>query len=466
MGLRASLQLVSLTPHDTSTSQGRALERRRKIVLTSVVSVGARVVSVGAGLISVPLTFRYLNLESFGMWVVISSLMGVLQFADLGLGNGVKSSIAKASAADNPAEVRTIVSNGYVLLTGVSILLMALFLLAYPMVGWAALLNVRSPDAAAEAGSAVRAFVLCLLAGIPLAAVANIQIGLQQGYQAALWKGAESLCSLAAIAAAILCQASITELVVCYFGAPLVPCALNTVIFFYRNKTIMPKASDLAPSVAAGLLSTGLLFLILQIAVAVTFSLDALLISHALGPIAVAQYAIPDKMLSVIPAVVSIALSPLWPAYSEAIARNDTDWVRSAFNASLLFAALVSLGLGAVLVVLHPAILAIWVPGYSGASYLLIMLIAAWRCVEAIGYALSMYLNGVQVFTLQASVAVITSVVAVAMKYRLLTRIGLPGVPIGMICSYAGFTLLPCGIWVLLRLRGRSALSPGLRAAP
>src|ERR1035437_6060231 len=99
--VKAVKSLLRLKPFDTSTDQGRSQERYRRAALTTVSSVLARAVAVGTSLITVRLTIRYLGVERYGLWMTITSVVSLLWFADLGMGNGLLNAIAEAHGRDD-----------------------------------------------------------------------------------------------------------------------------------------------------------------------------------------------------------------------------------------------------------------------------------------------------------------------------------------------------------------------------
>ncbi len=93
--------VMTLTPFDESTELGRAHERYRKVVLSTGSSLLYKGVSVSTGLISIPLTVDYLGTERFGMWMTLTSILALMTFADLGLGNGLVNAISKSKGNSN-----------------------------------------------------------------------------------------------------------------------------------------------------------------------------------------------------------------------------------------------------------------------------------------------------------------------------------------------------------------------------
>jgi hypothetical protein len=93
--------VLRLKPFDTATPEGRSLERYRRGALTTFTSVTARVLTVFTGLIAVRLTVRYLGTERYGLWMTITSVVAMMSFADLGIGNGLLNSISEAPPAES-----------------------------------------------------------------------------------------------------------------------------------------------------------------------------------------------------------------------------------------------------------------------------------------------------------------------------------------------------------------------------
>ena len=92
--------LFRLRPFETSTEGGRSKERFRRAALTTMASAIAKAIALLTGLISVPLTFRYLGAEQYGIWMVLVSLIAAMGFADLGIGNGLMNAVSEAYGKD------------------------------------------------------------------------------------------------------------------------------------------------------------------------------------------------------------------------------------------------------------------------------------------------------------------------------------------------------------------------------
>ncbi|HDR2600040.1 TPA: hypothetical protein QCI16_004246, partial [Enterobacter ludwigii] len=78
-------------PIDNNLEQGQKdkIKRLRGIYLTALFSLCAKVISMLSIFVTIPATLSYLGNELFGIWMTISSLVAMLTFADMGIGNGI-----------------------------------------------------------------------------------------------------------------------------------------------------------------------------------------------------------------------------------------------------------------------------------------------------------------------------------------------------------------------------------------
>jgi O-antigen/teichoic acid export membrane protein len=439
-----ALGALSLRPADTSTAEGRARERHRRVALSAVASMLAKLLSVGTALISVPLTLHYLGVERFGMWMTISSLIAMLAFADFGIANGVLSAVAQAHGKDDAPGLQRAVSSGFFMLCGIALLITALFALSYPFVRWHAVFNVQGAQARAEAGPALAVFVGCFAAAIALGMVQRVQIGLQQGFVASLWQCVGSVCGLLGVLLAIALQAGLPWLVAALAGAPLLVALLNSLHFYGRSRPdLRPRWRWVSADAARRLAATGWLFFVLQVTVAVAYTSDSLVIAQLLGAAAVAEYAVPEKLFGLIGMGVTMALAPLWPAYGEAVARGDGAWVQRTLKRSLQLAVGIAAVASLLLLVLGPQIMALWVGAAVLPPMLLLLALACWKVVEAAGVALAMFLNGAQVVRLQVWCALPTAAVAIGLKLLWVPLWGVAGAVWASVAAYLVFTALP-----------------------
>lgn len=416
-------------------------------MLSAGASVVAKVVSVSTALITVPLTFHYLGVERYGMWMIMSSMVAMLAFADFGIGNGLLNIIAAAHGRDDNAAIRAAVSSGLVALCSVGLFILTAFAISYSFVPWFRFFNVHSALAQREAGPAIAVFVTCFALSIPSNIVLRTQMGLQRGFVASLWQCLGSVVALCAVLLAILLNAGLPWLVLAFMGGPLVALTVNSLIFFGSMRPdLAPGWSFVRRSTAAEVARTGALFFLLQIAASISYNAHNLIIAQILGVSAVAQYAVPDRLFSFITMAVTMALTPLWPAYRESLMRGDIEWMRRTLYRSIRVAVGSAAVLSTILVVAAPWLIQLWVGGAVKPPFFLILGLGLWKVVEAVGLCLAMFLNGAHVVKPQLIFTTLTAATSIALEIYLVRTIGVSGSVWATLTAFVAFALIPYAI--------------------
>jgi O-antigen/teichoic acid export membrane protein len=444
--------------HDlaTLTSDERSRERNRRIAYAALTAAGARVVAIATAFVSIPLTLHYLGAEEFGLWVTVSSLTVILGFADLGLSFGLMNGVAEAYGENDDEAAGKYVSSTFYLLLGLATTLGVTFFVFYPFVPWPRVFNVTSSDAVAVAGPAVAVLVSISLAGLPLGIVPMTQMAYQEVFKSRIWQAAGNVLSLVTLVIVIALKGDLPWLVLALAGGPVVASLLNGIVLVRQRSWLVPRLRNVTLAVAKRASRLGSAFFLIQISIVVAFQTDNIVIARILGPDAVTQYAIPMRLFLTIPLLASFVLSPLWPAYREALTRGDERWVRRTFFRSLGFSAALGLFLSAALVVIGPLILRAWVGGGIAPSLSFLLAMAAWTTVNCIYGAFMMYLNGIKAMRFQVITSLTMMSANLALSIVLTHLIGIPGPALGSAISVAVFVLTPAIFYVrasLIRMR-------------
>lgn len=452
--LRTALKYVRLRSFDLSTEAGRAAERTRRITLSALASAAARAISISASLVTVPLTLHYLGAERFGMWMAMSAFTAMFSFADLGIGNGILTAVSNAHGRGDLPQVQRYVSSAFFLLGAICLLVLALLALCYPFVPWATFFNVSSPIARSEAAPAIAVFIACFAVSIPLGIAQRVQIGMQMGFMASLWQCLASAIGLCGILCVIWLKAGLPWLVLAYAGAPVLVAAVNSFLFFVRIKPdFSPKFQAVSRSHGSELARTGFLFFALQLAAAVTYTSDNLVIAHALGASQVAHYSVPDRLFAMASMIVSLAITPLWPAFGESLARGDHGWARRTLIRATLLSACIAAVICLIFIFIGPSLIKLWVGTAIHAPLMLLLGLAVWRTTEATAGAASMFLNALRIIKFQIAIALTTALVAIALKIYLVPRFGAPVIPWITTAAFIVFAGIPTAWMLRKRLR-------------
>jgi len=358
-------------------------------------------------------------------------------------GAGLVTMIAEAPDRDERSNVRTLVSSALALLVVSGALVLVVSLVAARVVNWPAVFDL-SPATAHEAAPAIAIFLACLALNIPLGLVTNVQNGLQEGFVANIWLAIGAVLGVSSVVVAALLEASVPVLVVAGSVPPLIALAGNALHFFgHRHPDLRPSLGSVRLSTSMALVRLGGLFFLLQIAVAVGYSSDNLIIAAIRGAPEVTAYAVPFRLFVVFPMVVALIVSPLWPAYGEAIARRDMAWVRRTLHRSLAVVAAITVPCCVLLTIAGPWIIDAWTGGRLHPSRLLLAGLALWAVVGSLGSATSMFLNAARVVRLQVVAASTMAIANVILSVVLVDKIGAAGAVWATLVSYLLFVAIP-----------------------
>jgi O-antigen/teichoic acid export membrane protein len=243
--------------------------------------------------------------------------------------------------------------------------------------------------------------------------------------------------------------AGIPALVGVVVGIPAITGVLNGLILFnFQLPWLRPSISAINLAAAEWILRKGALFFVLQVVIAITFTSDDLIIAQVFGPQAVGSYAVPRTLFQLVMLVVGLFLAPLWPAYSEAIAKGERLWVVATLKRSLWIAAMTSTLGAAVLILFAKMILRLWVGSDLHVSYWLLAGFAFWTIMSSFGNAIGMLMNAASIIRFQIVVAIPLAICAVAGKIAFAHWFGINGVIWGTVTAYGLISVLPCVIYI------------------
>ena len=432
-----------------SDAEVRGRERYRRAGLSGVAAFGGRGTTTLLSLVAVPLTLNYLGPERYGLWLTISSVIALLSFTDLGIGNGLLNAVTLAMAQGDAGKARRQVSSAAILLTALAAALALLMAATFPFVPWASVLAVSGRDAASEAVLAFVAWIGCFLIGLPLSVAKQVRLARQEGYVVHLTLAVGNVAAVGVLLAAIAGRQGLPVLVVAMAGPPLIATAVNGIILFRHDAPELSPSRSLADRrTGFRLLRTGFLFFVLQISIAVAFTSDTLVVAQVVGPTAVAEYGVTSRLFMIPVAIVAMFLSPLWPAYGEAIARGDVRWSRRTLTRSVIVGVLCTLPISTILVVFGLPLMMLWVGPSVVPPTELLLGFGIWIVLSTIGNAVAMLLNGAHEIRIQAAAASVMAVANLVLSIWLSSRIGVAGVIWGTVIAYGLLVLLPMALYL------------------
>jgi O-antigen/teichoic acid export membrane protein len=443
------VSLLRLRPFDTSTSEGRTQERLRRVALTVATSGFAKLVTVAIQFVSVPLLLNYLGTERYGLWLTISSLLDMLVFADLGMGNGLLTALAKAQGQGDRLTAARYVASGFFMLTAVATLFFGVFLALRPFVPWTKVFNAEISLVNFEVVPTLFVCAAGFAVSLPLDIVQHVQSGYQEGFRTNLFSSLATAANLAALLIAIHIKAELPGLALLFLSARISVTLLNGwVLFGVKRPELRPRWVNFNVSTARRLLHSGLQFLFIAILMSVSLESDILVATKILGLQAATLLAVPARLVGFILALTMTLYMPLWSAYGEAMSRGDFIWVRRNLSQLTRLNLIFTLSCSVAFAFFGRAFLRWWLGPAFLTSQMLIVGLALWPVLFSLAGPAFMVLNGAGALKIQVLMFAIFAPACIAAKVVLARQFGVAGIAWANAICYAVFILVPLQLYL------------------
>lgn len=435
--IAAKLAYLRLQPFDVSTPQGRTAERYRLAAWATLANLASRVGMMLVMVLGVTLTVGYLGRERFGAWAVLSSLVGMLSFLDLGVGNAMINRVAHAAATGKPDELRRVVGGGLAWLALVGASAGALLAAVGTLLPWDRLMTLSSPDIAAEVATASQ--VLGVLFGLNLLSggCLKVLVGQQRAHEAHLLTLCGACISIICIWIAASHQVGIPVLLMAGFGVQALIGLLAVPMLVYRRQLSGAELGTAMAHERRPLFRTGGVFFALQIGSMIGWGFDSLLLASVRSASDVAALAIAQRLFQFASQPVVVLNGPLWAAYADANARDDRQFLRNTLARSFKLSIGVATLISVALLGLSPWIIPMWTDNTIDVPLVLLLAFFIWTTIEAGGTAFGTYLNGAGLVREQIVVVAAFCLVALPLKLLAAKYYGAAGMVFATSISYS-----------------------------
>ncbi len=300
--------------------------KAKKQVLLSYVYQGADVL---LGFWLIRLVLDYLDVEKYGIWLVLFSFTAWLNLMDVGIAQGLRNKFAESIAKQQIEKAKYYVSTAYAIIIFISTVFFVLFLCVNHFIDWTRILNA-SPSLKDDLdllalfvfGSFSLTFVLKIITTLLVADQRPSILYLKNLIEKIL---------KVILVFALICttEGSLLSLGIAYSLIPIVVLLGITFYYFARDfKNVRPAWEYVSMRYLDDLIGLGWKFFVIQIAVVVLFATDNIIITQLLGPEHITPYEISKKYFSIPLMLFIVLVQPLWSAVTDAFYKDDYAWIR------------------------------------------------------------------------------------------------------------------------------------------
>ena len=306
-------------------------ERSRNVNKNSFVIIVCKGISMLISFFLLPLTIGYVNSDTYGVWVTVSSIVAWLSVFDIGMGNGLKNKFVEYRARGDNKMVKRYVSTTYAMLGIIFVPLLIVLLIINPFIDWNGLLNIDT----VEDLHMVFAIVLSYFSiNFILSTINTILIADQRPGESSVITVIQHL--LVLITIIILTHTTSGSLMNLCLTLCLIPLFIilifNILLFKGKYKDIRPSIYDVKFSLVKDLLNLSLKFFYLQIVSLVLFQLTNFIIIRYYSANDVTLYNVAYKYFTLPTGFFAAISTPIWAAIAESLVKQDYSWITKALR--------------------------------------------------------------------------------------------------------------------------------------
>lgn len=399
--------------------------------------------SVIVSLLYVPITLNYLDPTRYGIWMTLTSVVAWIGIFDIGLGNGLRNKLAEALAHGEKDLAQKYVSTAYAMLTILVFTILVIFFIINQWMDWSVILNT-APEYSGEL-KIVASIVIGLFGfKFVLNLISTILTADQKPALGSVFELIGS--SLGLLLIYILTLTEHTSLV--SFGwvtmsAPVVVYLIGSIFFFRKKYNFLKPSVETVDFIhGKGLLTLGIQFFIIQIAVLVIFQTSNILISHFFSPAEVTPYNVTFKYFGILTMAWGILMVPIWSAFTQAKALNDITWIKKTLkNLNLLM--VVTIGVILLMIYAAEIVISIWTGGVVIVSDEMIWIFGLYTMISIWNNIYAFLLNGTNKIKIQVYTAVLGAVLHLPISFILVKHynFGSEGIVLSMAISLSFFAV-------------------------
>lgn len=384
--------------------------RTRKAQLNIFLGLVIKGAGMLISLLLVPMTIDYLSKEVYGTWLTISSIIGIVVFFDVGIGNGLRNKLSEAISKEDVGLARSYISTAYLIFGLLQLCIIAVFVSTFHYIPWQKIFNTSIEST--QIAQVVLITSIAIAVKLVIDIVSYVLFAIQES-------GIVSLISLLSnilVLAGTYQLTLISESDLLYLGiitavSPILVSLVASIILYSGKLKIYKPSWKLADfKYAKGLLSLGYKFFVIQMTVIVIFYSDNLVITQLFGPSEVTDYNVAYRYFNVINTIFAIVITPYWSAFTEAYMKKDIEWMKKTYSY------LQQIWIGFVIIILLMIIVAqpiyhLWIgdrvhiPTITNICMGLFVIISCWNNVTV------SVINGTGKVKLQLYFSIITAVV-------------------------------------------------------
>jgi O-antigen/teichoic acid export membrane protein len=397
-----------------------------------------KAVDLTTWLVLTPFILAHLGLTGFGLWTLVSSVVGYTSLLDFGATNAVIKYVAEYRVHRDGARIRPLLATVFLVYVAIGGLVLLLSIVLAPVL--AGVLDVPDQERIAVA---LLTLVMGITAGlafpctVPLAALQGLQRYMAMNLLTSVW----TLSSAAATVVVLQLGGDVLDMVAVNIPIALMMLVVSVWVLLRKDPQLRPSLSDSRRSLLRPIASYSWSLLVTNVAWRLETKTDEIVIGALIAVSAVTPYSLARRMAEGALILTEQFRRLLLPIASELHAVDDRERLKQLYLVGTRLTLAIYVPLGGTLSILAGPILTVWVGRqFADQGYLVAILTAASLLMTAQKPGISI-LQGIARHRPLAGMAVLSGLFNLLLSVILAPRFGLAGVAVGTLIPTAAVYL-------------------------
>lgn len=323
------MRLNSLFPN--LTDDDRRSKRSALLRLAIISSFSSKVFGLVLQTVAIPLVYHSLGEHRYELYLLLTAALATIALAQMGAGPGLTQGIARASAAGRHDHETSLLHAAFRLTGSAALIGGCVVLTAIHLISPAVLFG---PVFAAERASIVNIANVCVFV-VAAQLVAGVVDSALSGYQEQIFSNLGSMISniLSIGLLLVVCAhaPTITAVILVLYGAPTLSRVANLAFLYCRRPYLLRGTLHSCRGFYGALLNVGLAFWFIELGSLIELHGGTYVLAHLSTTKQTDLFGIVSRSLSLAGSVVIIFTQPFWPAFVDAIAHRDFEWIHRSY---------------------------------------------------------------------------------------------------------------------------------------
>jgi len=390
----------------------------KQIKIQVLLSFGIKALSLIVNFLLVPLTISYVGIESYGIWLVLSSIIAWFSMFDMGLGHGLRNRLSQSIANSNLILSREYISTAYLVISLISVFIIILFLALNNYLDWNLILNTEILNSSKLSEIAILTVLFfCLQFVLRL-----ITIILTANSLPIVSSAVNLVSNIVILGMLYIAQDrldhSLLQLVIIY-SAPstILLFVLSVLLFSSKYRAMRPSITHVKVRHMHKIMGLGSKFFFLQLEVLVIFQVTNIIITQLFGLTEVAIFNIVYKYFGTIQIIFAIIMNVYWSEITKAIEKNNLTWVKVIIQ-KMKIRWYYSIPIAITMLIFSDIFYKIWLSdNYIAIPFVLSLTVCVFVLVASLNSIYEYSLNGAGKLGIMMISAVISVVIYVPLVY-------------------------------------------------